>query len=306
MSRSCAGRLCLWTVLIACFVLPVVYAQAIVDFRIATPRNFGYTIGDRITHEMHLVLAANHSLDSAALAKTGRINRWLEIAGTNVEIRNRENQVRYHISIDYLIVNAPREPASITIPQHEFTILGDTSSSSVFLPEWTFGMGPIASSGAEDVLILQPDRRPRSIPVIGRQLRLRTLSLILGGLLIYLAYLRWVLPRIRRERFPFSVALRKLRHLQRSECTPATYRRGVQALHAAVNAAAGQVIFSVNLCALFAAHPEFRSLESDLSQFYSRSRDVFFNNAAVAQPESSLQELIDLCSRCRTLERSYA
>jgi hypothetical protein len=255
---------------------------------------------------MHLVLAPNYSLDSTTLAKAGRINRWLEIADTNVEIQSRNQQVTYHIVIDYLIVNAPRKQTSVTIPQHAFAIVGDTNDSSVFLPEWTFSMGPIALLGPQDALILQPDSRPQPIPVAGRQVRLQIMTPLLGGLLIYLAYIRWVLPRLKRERFPFSVALRELRQLQRLKVTPAIYLRGIQAFHSAVNVAAGQVILSVNLRALFAAHPEFQSLEHDLSMFYGRSRDVFFNDTTVTHPDIALQELIDLCSRCRTIERSGA
>ncbi|MDH3374354.1 MAG: hypothetical protein OEM85_13375, partial [Gammaproteobacteria bacterium] len=62
----------LWTALIVYLAPVAISAQAISDVRIDTPRDFGYTIGDKIRHEMHLTLREPHRLDTSTLPETGR------------------------------------------------------------------------------------------------------------------------------------------------------------------------------------------------------------------------------------------
>ena len=302
--QSPVDRLRLWAALVVCFSPAAIVAQAISDVRIDTPRDFGYTIGDSIRHEMHLRLSEPHRLDTTTLPETGRLNRWLEISGAEANVEQRDQNVFYRIIVDYQIFNAPQQLTSVTIPQLEFLTTGGASSIAVFIPEWTFSIGPITNSDARHNLNLRPDRQPQPIPVIGRGIRLVISMFLLTVLLTYLACRRWLLPRFKRDRYPFSSALYKLRKLQRLDFEPENYRLGLQAFHAAVNATAGQVVFAGSLHDFLSANTKYATLEADLSALYARSQDVFFSNSKAAEPHTSLQELVDICQHCRALERS--
>lgn len=291
---------------LALLVPQVLVAQAISDIRVVTPREFGYTIGDTIRHEMYLSLAGTYRLDMTTLPPDGRLNRWLEISRSEALVEHRKNGVSYHIVVDYQILNAPRQLKSITIPQLEFLITGDGNSIPVFLPEWSFTAGPITPSDAGENINLLPDRRPQPIPVSSLRVRLIVWTLLIVCLLMYIVYQRLLLPRLKRARYPFSEALGELRKLQRRDADPEIYRSGLRAFHAAMNTTAGQVVFTSNLQDFLAANSKFSALKTELAALYTRSQDIFFNNAEVTESDVSLQELVELCRQCRRLERSAA
>ena len=255
---------------------------------------------------MHLSLEDPYRLDTATLPKPGRLNRWLEFSQTEVRVENRNRGASYRIIVDYQIFNAPKSLSSVTIPQLEFLTAGGANAIPVFIPEWTFTIGPITSSADNDNLSLRMDRAPRSIPVFGRSIRLILATLLLSGLLLYIVYRRYLLPRLERRRYPFSGALVELRRLQRLDSKPENYRLGLQAFHAAVNVTAGQVVFAGNLQKFLSTNSRFAALKTELAEVYARSQDVFFNNAEVAESGTPLQELIDICRQCRALERAAA
>ena len=295
-----------WTALLVYLVPASVAAQAISDIRIDTPRDFGYTIGDTIRHEMYLSLSDPYRLDTTTLPKTGRLNRWLEISRAESNVEYRGQIAVYRITVDYQIFNAPQQLAAVTIPQQEFLTAGGPIRIPVSIPEWTFSIGPITNSDARQSLQLRPDRQPQAIPVFGRRIRLMISTLLLTGLLIYLVYRRFLLPRLNRDRYPFFHALKELRNLRRTEPGPERCRLGLQAVHAAVNATAGQVIFAGNLHEFILANSKYTALSTELSSFYARSEDVFFNNSEVENPGTLLRDLVALCRHCRALERSAA
>ncbi len=299
-------RLCIRATLLVCLIPAAIVAQTISDIRILTPREFGYTIGDTIRHEMHLSLADPYRLDSTSVPNSGRLNRWLEISRIATRVANRDENAVYRIIVDYQVFNAPRQLTAVTIPQLEFVATGDGNSVAVFIPEWTFTIGPIITLDADENISLRMDRKPQAIPVFGRRIRLVLSVLLLASLLLFFIYRRYLLPRLERRRYPFSNALVELRRLRHLDSKAENYRLGLQAFHAAVNMTAGQVVFAGNLQDFLSTNTRFAALKAELAEVYERSQDVFFNNGEVAESGASLQELIDLCRRCRALERVVA
>lgn len=298
--------LCFGTTLLVCLFPAAIFAQAVSDIQILTPREFGYTIGDTIRHELHLSLADPYRLDLTSMPKSGRLNRWLEISGAEASIENRNESTVYRIVIDYQVFNAPRQLTAVTIPQLDFLAIGEENSIAVFLPEWTFTVGPLTASDDNENMRLRIDRAPQAIPVFGRRVRLTISALLLSVLLLYFFYRRYLLPRLERRRFPFSSALVELRRLRRLDSNAENYRLGLQAFHAAVNTTAGQVVFTGNLQEFLSANAKFAALKAEFVEVYARSKDVFFCDAEIAESDASLLELIDLCKRCRALERAAA
>lgn len=278
--------------------------QGIFDIRVDTPRDFGYTIGDKIRHEMQLSLREPYRLATSTLPKTGRLNRWLEISMIDSEVRHRGQVASYRIIVEYQVFNAPSQLTSVTIPQLEFITTGGANPIPVFMPEWTFIVAPITKPVPGGEPGLRPDHEPRPIPLMDRLVRLLTSTMLLAGILLYLAYRHWVLPRLSRGRYPFASAFKEIRSIQRRDSEPGSYRLALQIFHGAVNKTAGQVIFPGNLQAFMSANAEYAALASEFSTVYARSQDVFFNDAEIAEPERSIRQLVDLCRHCRNLERS--
>lgn len=280
------------------------FAQAIADVEINTPRAFGYTIGDKIRHEMQLSLRPPYRLDRSTLPKTGRLNRWLEVSAADATTQRRDELVIVVVTIDYQIFNVPQKLSSVVIPQLEFVLAGGDNPLPVFLPEWTFSIAPIATVGPRPESRLQPDRPPSPIDLGGRSIRLLITALLFSALLSYLAYWRWLLPRLRRASYPFTHALARLQQLPRSASDPENYKLGLRIFHGALNTTAGHVVFEDKLRNFLRAHSQYRTVRGELATFFDQSRDVFFDNSRVATPDASLHELIRLCRLCRKLERS--
>lgn len=281
-------------------------AQVISEIRVDVPRDFGYTIGDKVEHVMHLRVKDPYRLDQSTMPEVGRVNRWLEITRAEAEVDYGERSTGYRIVVEYQIFNAPRESTSVTIPQLELLVTGTATAIPVFLPEWTFGIAPITDSEAQQSFSLRPDRPPQPIPVAGRGIRFSIWALVLIGLLGFLAYRRFVAPRLDRARYPFARALLKLKKLKRSSSDRNNYRQALKAFHAAVNATAGRVVLAGDLDDFLAANPRYAALAAELSAVYARSQQLFFKKSAPTLPDTSLEELIALCRRCRALERSAA
>ncbi len=299
-------RVTLSVLLLAWLPCAPAQAQAIADIRVITPRDFGYTIGDTIRHELRLTLAASHGLDERSLPEPGRLNRWLDIAKVELQEDARGEHLHYRILVDYQIMNAPRELSRVTIPQLEFRALGEPNAIPVFLPEWTFAVGPIVAPAEAARFVLRPDRDPLPAPVTGRIVRVGAITAILLALGGYWLYRQFLLPRLRRRRFPFTAALHELRGISPATARARDYRRALQAFHAAVNATAGHAIFGSNLDDFLAAHSEYVDLKNELVAIYARSQAVFFDDLDVADPDASLLQLVNLCRVCSRIERSAA
>lgn len=296
----------LWLAALACAASSAALAQMISDMRVVTPRAFGYTIGDEIRHELHLSLAGGYRLNRETLPDAGRLNRWLEIARADMETQFGERRVHHRIIIDYQIFNAPKALTAVTIPQLDFMVTDGATEIPVFLPEWTFTIAPITSPQAHQTLTLQSDRVPEAMPTRNRGLRLLLSVLLLAGVLGYVAYRRILLPRLRRSRYPFSRALSELKELQRVGASAENYRLALRSFHRAVNTTAGEVVFPGNLQGFLSSRSDFAALSADLQALFQRSQQVFFDDAQIAQSDAAMKDIVDLCRRCRTVERAAA
>ena len=91
-ARQCSRRTGLRSgaTLFVCLFPAAIFAQAISDIQILTPREFGYTIGDTIRHELEVSLADPYRLDLTNMPEPGRLNRWLEISAAEARVENRD------------------------------------------------------------------------------------------------------------------------------------------------------------------------------------------------------------------------
>lgn len=284
--------------------------QAILANDIIEPRTFGYVVGDKIRREVHLSVRSAYRLDEASLPKAGRLDRWLELAAPEVRTESIGNGRRYHLILTYQIFNAPLTLQTVTIPQQDLRLVGETQTLTTLVPALRVTVAPVTSDiGADNRLSgssLQQDRKPAPLPVQERRTRLAWTSAALIALLLFAVWRHGRMALIARRNLPFASAVRELRRLQPASGAPAEYARMLKIVHEAVNRTAGRAVFAHSLDDFLAAHPEFAGLRNDFEELFAASGRVFFANAAAGAPfGSGSPSLLCLCRRCSRIERRW-
>jgi mxaA protein len=283
------------------------HAQAILAHEVIEPRTFGYVIGDKIRREVDLTVNSDYRLDEASLPKAGRLDRWLELAAPEVLAKPARNGRRYHLILTYQLLNAPLALETVTIPQQNLRILGETQALTTWVPALRITVAPVTSTIAADRLTgasLQPDRPPVPLPTEARQNRLAGSAAALLILLLFAAWRRGLMAFIARKNLPFARAVRELKRLPPASDANAPQRASLKVVHQAINKAAGRAIFAHNLDDFLATHPEYAGLRNDFEQLFAVSGRVFFTDAAADAPSGSAPAaLLRLCQHCRRIER---
>lgn len=284
-------------------------AQAILEREVTDPRSFGYVIGDRLRRDVRLSVAAGYRLDAATLPEAGRLDRWLELAAPEVRSEQIQGGTRYRLILTYQIVNAPRTPEVISLPQQNLRIVGETQALTALVPALRVTVAPLTSSVPDDRLTaasLQQDREPGPLAVEARQSRLAWTAAALLCLVLLASWRQGVKVFLERRRLPFATAVRALE--QRSRASGATDDRAasLKIVHDAVNRTAGHAVFAHNLDAFLAARPEYAPLRGDFEQLFAASDGLFFANRAEAEASAGLPSLLRLCRLCSRIERRSA
>lgn len=256
---------------------------------VASPRPFGYVIGDVVTQRIALD-QDGRPLEPAALPPLERIGNWFERQDARIE---RDATGRRWLVLDYQIVNVPDELRAIDLPALDLATTSpglrlQTDASPLTVAPITPAV-VLSRAGLEE---MRPDAAAPHIDTVPLERRLHFALSVAGALLaawIVLAALRqW---RARR-RLPFSRACRDIRRLG-GESTAAWQR-----LHRALDDTAGHVVRGHNLPSLLLHAPWLAPLEGDLRRFFEASQSRFFAD----RPAGDIAPL-GLCARAAKLER---
>jgi mxaA protein len=213
---------------------------------------------------------------------------------------------RYRLTLDYQVINVPEQVSTIDLPAVYLVFGAPGNQVTTTVDEWPITITPItptyilARAGLKSA---QPDTPPPT-PDTRRYMWLTILwvaaiVVIIAGSAVQ----RRGIPWLRQGARPFARAARDIARLSRLPPERATYRRGLQRLHRAFDAAAGHAVFGERLAPLFAAHPELLRLRADIEQFYAASQREFFG---VHDGAASLGEVLALATRCRDAEATAA
>jgi len=303
-------------VLPAVFVLvwalsPQLPAESVVKrLEVETPRAFGYVIGDTLDHRITLELARPYRLDEASLPAAGQLRAGLELRAPVVRVHQARDTTCYEILLTYQIFHFAERLQTLAIPPVELRFAKGGPRLPVVVPEWRFSLAPLAPRRIEGSVALpelRPDRPPPDMPVQPHVYRLIALAAGLFTALMYLAHAWWGMPLLARRSRPFAHAFRDLRRLARKPFTETRYLDALRRLHRAFNQTAGRTLFAGNLDLFFVRHPEFASLRMPIEGLFMQSQQAFFQpRQSRAADADSLQDLLQLCRRCRALERGSA
>jgi mxaA protein len=270
------------------------------------PRAFGYVIGDRLEQRISLLAPAGFALDPKSLPRAGRTGLWLELAPPHLTSDKLGEATRYRLTLDYQVINVPEQVRTIDVPALGLTFSARGSQLTATVDEWPITIAPITPTyilARAGLAQTQPDAPPPTLDTARYMwLTLLWIALILAIVATILVH-RHGIPWLRHGVRPFARAARDIAKLSRLPPERATYRRGLQRLHRAFDAAAGHAVFGDRLAPLFAAHPELLGLRRDIEQFYAASQREFFGAPADA---AGLGEVWALAARCRDAEAAAA
>lgn len=270
------------------------------------PRAFGYVIGDELEQRVTLHAPAGFVLDPKSLPRAGRTGLWLQLAPPRLSSKKAGDGMRYALTLDYQIVNAPEQVRAVELPELDLVFSRRGTRLTASVDEWPITIAPITPSyvlARAGLKEMQPDARP-VMPRIGRYRALTllwaaTIIAILAGTVVR----RRGIPWLRRGARPFAQAAHDIGKLARLPPDRSNYRRGLQCLHRAFDTAAGHAVFGEHLAPLFAARPELLGLRAQIEQFYAASQREFFGTEAQAP---RLDEVLALARRCREAEGAAA
>jgi mxaA protein len=264
------------------------------------PRGFGYFVGDLLTREIVVTVAAPYTLEAASQPSPRRLSYWLDLRAVNVDERAEGGRTRYRLKLVYQTLYVPLSPEPRTLPAITLRFIdgGDTVAAKV--PPFNIVMAPLREVIPEKpeegpVGYLRPDEVPRTVSSrqarIGFGAGLVIVALAFGLLAYHNAW--W--PFGKRPARPFTKAARALRRLSRAAPDTNAYRTGLLDLHRAFDAAAGRRVLAEDVPDFLSEHGEFRPYEAEIGRFFATSRRAFFANdhagAAATMPLPAVAEL---------------
>ena len=272
------------------FAPPVLSAQPADTPVVEQPRSTGYFVGDLVIQRV-LLDRDDRVLRPAALPPAGRVNTWFERRRTTIET---DSALRHWLVAEYQILNAPPKLTTVTLPAW---VLRAGVDSAVKIPPASISIAPLSLPGSPaqvGTADLRPDRLP---PVIATGPLRRATGLSAGALALTLsAWFGWLVWRNRRALAtqPFAHAWREMRTLDDRDLG------AWQALHRAFDRAAGRVIHTATLPALFERAPELIPARARIEEFYAQSSLLFFGSKTM---DTSLPRA--LCLELRRIERRH-
>jgi len=270
------------------------------------PRAFGYVIGDKLEQRIALLAPAGFALDAKSLPRAGRTGLWLQLAPPHLMSDKVGAATRYLLTLDYQIINVPEQVSTIDLPAVYLVLGAPGNQVTTAVDEWPITIAPITPTyilARAGLTSTQPDTPPPTLAT-GRYMGLTILWVAaIVAITVGSALQRRGFPWLRQGARPFARAAREIAKLSRLPPERVTYRRGLQRLHRAFDAAAGHAVFGEHLAPLFAARPELLRLRADIEQFYAASQREFFGDHGGG---ASLDEVLALAARCRDAEAAAA
>ncbi len=261
------------------------------DAVVAQPRPFGYFIGDIVRKH---VLLPDEDFEIGEMPQTERIGVWFERRPVKTIVSSEDG--RRWLILEYQIINAPQELATIEIPG--FELEDATGTRGIAVPASSIDVAPLTTAlpeGADLAGALRPDRAAPHIATSPIQRRLVIYATAFA--LTLLSWLSWIGWRNWRARthLPFASAWQEIRELDDREA------RAWQALHRAFDRTAGRVTHSATVAELFDQAPHLVSQRDRIEQFFRQSSDFFFGSGL---PEKALS-VRELCRDLRRIEERH-
>ena len=284
---------------------PVPVPPAGLHHQVDEPRAYGHWVGDVVERTIRLELPAGLRLRGDSVPVPGRRGQALELREALHE--GPHDAPRQTLTLRYQVFAAPLQPRVLELPPVllEFEPIGGGRVQTLRIDAWPLQLAPLGPEEAANrrgLGPLQPDAD--APPLDTRAIRLRG-GLALSGLLLMLLGLAWVLllrPRLLRQRQPFARLRRELATLP-PQALADDPRAVFARVHAALRAQAGRNLLARDLPAYLDARPGLAPLADELLAFHQASETLFFQPGAGAAPGWDLARLRRLAQELAAFER---
>lgn len=283
-------------------------------------RNAGYLMGDLLDRTVTLTVKKPYKLVQTTLPIVGYEHRYkgqvsgIELRKINHSHQESRDSITYTINLSYQIFTTAPVVKPAILPTETIKFQGpikkdangkvtDDGLVQLSIPSFYFRISPMAVFGAVKVeQDLSPFRKPFLLQPYPEKQKLVACLIVLGLSLIGLLYIlgsRAWLPFMGK---PFAQAGRQLRRLNKKQSV-ANLKLAISCMHHAINETAQSSVFSDNMDTLFKTAPSFKTIQTELKQFFVLSNQVFFDEQQAVNPVQSMQWLRTFCKQCRDCER---
>lgn len=274
------------------------------------PRAFGQRVGDVVERRVHITAPPGLRLDRASLPPIGRRGKALELRAVDWSGPGWAGGRQHTLTLAYQVFLSPPAVRTIEMPALTLRFDGGPRVEELRIEAWPMTLAPLAPdppSTRSGLGELRPQAAPLPIDTLPARQRLTAVAVVASLALAYLAQVYLLGPWWAARHRPFGRAWASLRRLGRVDDVAAR-QQAYRQLHRALDQTAGAVVFDQGVAQFLAAHPRFRPVQSDLHEFFARSRAEFFGDAAPgAEVRGDTSAwLRSLCRRCRDLERGAA
>ncbi len=271
-----------------------------------TPRQFGYSAGDLIQHQIHITIPPGTELNTNQLPSPGPALEWLDVIDVQVKTL-ASNQ--FKLNIQYQISKSARMTEWLEIPEFLLSAGTESSLDTIVIPAWKFSYSSIIPTRLIDAdITIRPPRQP--IALEEQAIFFRMLS-FLTGMLICLGYIVWRRGYLQlpwsRHSTPFQSALKGLKQLPEQSTSPKHIQHAFRLVHTALNQTAGEIVLESHLTDFYTKQPELAKLKEETESFFKQSRYLFYESNTTVEPKTLDKNLIktlkQLCSRYDRFQR---
>jgi mxaA protein len=272
----------------------------------------GYTIGDILSRKVVVTIKKPYILVDESLPIVGYERRYkgqlvgIDLSAITHTKKESSDSVTHEINLTYQVFTNNVVAKHGSLPQEYLrlynTQLKDKDIVKARIPSWDFVISPLSVFGAVKIEAdMDGFRGPLLLDASAEKTRLKVLLTLFGLSLLGLLYMLGKHAWLPRMGGPFAKSYRAIR---KQDNTPQGIQNAVSHMHSALNAAAGNSLFTGNLAQFFAQKPAFKAIQTEFEQFFGLSRQVFFEPNAQHQVGSDpIAWLAQFSRRCRDCER---
>lgn len=273
-------------------------------------RDAGYVVGDTLDRKLVITVKKPYELIKESLPIVGYEHRWkgqasgIELVKIDVDERQKNDAVTHTLDLRYQVFTTAKTVKHGSLKAEILRVRNTQTKEVVQLrvPFFDFRISPLSLFGqiklTEDMSpFIPPMKLDASIEKRNVKLLIGLLAASLLGLLYIFGAYTW-LPKMGG---PFAKAYRNIRKLPD---TADGLQQAVARVHLSLNTTAGGSLFGNHVAEFTQAKPNFAPMKNKIEQFFSLSRQVFFEpQAAIQLGETPKAWLLQFCRQMRDCER---
>ncbi len=272
----------------------------------------GYTVGDILSRTIILQIKKPYQLIDESLPIVGYEKRYkgqitgIDLKSITHDKEAHEDYVKHTVKVNYQIFTNSVVAKPAILPAEYLRLINLNSHGKEVvryrIPTWNFAISPLSIFGQVKIEDDMSDfRGPLLLKATKEKQQLKISLIVLGLSLIGLLYILGKHAWLPRMGGPFAKTYKAIRKLPANEYG---LQQAVSRVHQSLNITAGQSVFGDTIDAFLVRKPTFSGLKSELEQFFSLSRQVFFEPSVAHHIQGEpLKWLQNFSRRCRDCER---